>query len=225
MNRHWKQSNVLIIFPAILLAWGAGTEAFAWEIDGKLDPPEEKIYLPFFLGGYQFEDNPGSYVGGGSTLALGIGVGYRKSNHLAFEFEGIMIQKSFDTPANPNSLFIDTRDELDLESNSLFVTVKAFYPMKRFEPYFGAGIGANISTLEIPAYLFGIIAGTVADESNFSFATQILLGADIVLNESWAMGIEYKKIGVNADFQDLSGGNIEIGGDLVALNLKYRPKW
>ncbi len=94
--------------------------------------------------------------------------------------------------------------------------------MRWFQPYIGVGIGINRSTLEVPAYLFGFIPGTTHDESETSLAGQLLLGADFILREKWALGLDFRRVEVQGDFDGLPQGTIEMGGDVIGLNLKHR---
>ena len=68
--------------------------------------------------------------------------------------------------------------------------------------------------------LFGI-PGIVEEEKDAGIVYEISLGANFILSKKMDLGLEYRDLHMDGDFDTLSGGTVDIGGKIYALVLRF----
>ena len=94
-------------------------------------------------------------------------------------------------------------------------------PMDRIEPYVGAGGGVFYSTLNVTGNLLGTTANL--DETDTSLGSVLLAGVNYQMWQNWALGVEYRRVSVKANFGSVIPGDVEVGGNSVMATLRWSP--
>jgi opacity protein-like surface antigen len=182
-------------------------------------PSRSKSYISGFAGAMNGDD--ADELGDADFgIGFGVGGGHRRSPNLALEVDVVFDVREYDVPEGTPNPLLGSVDDLELRSSSALFSVKGIYPLSRFEPYVGAGVGLNYSELELTGSLLGI-PGSFDKENDFTVAFQFVLGADFVISEKSNFGFEFRNIEVEADYGELSGGRVDIGGGLLSLVYRY----
>ncbi|MFM2065374.1 MAG: hypothetical protein RLZZ584_283 [Pseudomonadota bacterium] len=85
-----------------------------------------------------------------------------------------------------------------------------------FKPYVGAGLNYTIfSSVDLPT-------GLSIEKSSLGFAYQ--LGADIALNKTWSINVDYKKVQIRTDLSSGGAklGTIKVDPSLFGLGVGYK---
>lgn len=186
-------------------------------------PDRVKAALQFPLGVADFEENPGQLddVGAGSALGLGFRFRLRPNLAIAGTFLDCWTDYDNDRVANP---FLGTvSPRMDLSVTTLLVGVEGILPLKRFEPYVRASLGAGRATLEITGSLFGL-PGTVEEEKDTVFPRELAAGATLILTRKVDIGLEYSLIDNRGDFGSLSQGSVDLGATILSFVFRYYPQ-
>ena len=133
--------------------------------------------------------------------------GYRASRYIGLELDGLSYQQRVDTPAAVSSSIGRSR----LTTSGVGGLVKFILPLDRIELYAGGGVGAYNTSLRTTRSAFR------ADEENETdFGYQGLIGADYFINPHFSVGLEYRKLKIDADLgPTIPGGKFDAGGDLL----------
>lgn len=198
-----------LALPMSVEAGSAGKQRF---------PDRGKMYISGFVGGLDGDDNPSRLGNPGSSVAVGVGGGQRRGPSLALEADVLFDARDYDVATSSAGLF-GRIDDLELTSSIAVFSVKGIYPISRFEPFVGAGAGLSYSELELTGSFFGF-PGTFEKENSFDLVFQLIVGMDIVVSERSNFGLELRSIEASADYGQLSGGSVDIGGRLLSLAYK-----
>jgi hypothetical protein len=182
-------------------------------------PERKPLSLIGFAGAMDGDDHAEELGDPGSTVALGLGVEIRRGPNLALRTDLLIDSRDYDVPEDTPLILLGTVDDLELKSTSALFSIKGVYPVSRFEPFVGAGLGLNVAELELTGTLLGF-PGTIEKERDFGFIRQWFVGADFAISSRSDIGLELRFIDAHSDFGELSGGRVDIGGRL--LSLTYR---
>lgn len=155
-------------------------------------------------------DNPsGRY---GWSLAIGA----RRSRHWAWELEYLQTEQRADTP--PGLLgggpFVGTARQADISSFGLAGNLRLIYPLGRFEPYAGAGIGYFRTELTaLQSVAFFPFPGEVK-RSDSGIGTQLLAGVQYQSAGGALWGFQYRRLDLDAQFGPEVPGTVKVGGTL-----------
>jgi opacity protein-like surface antigen len=202
MSRKSLHLTLLALAAAAPTAAMAELEMFAPERVGRW-------YIGGGIGGFNEEDNA-QVANPDNQFGLGFSGGYRLTKFIGLEADGLFSYQEFDTPPSAGG----TRRS-DLYSNGVSGVVKLFLPLNRVELYAGGGIGVYRSWVDID----GPLLETDADDTNIGY--QLLAGADFFVSRRISIGVEYRRLELEADFgSTLPGGKIDTGGDFLFATVR-----
>jgi opacity protein-like surface antigen len=166
-------------------------------------------YLGGGLGGFKEESNSQLQNQDGQSGGFFSG-GYRLAPNIAVEIDGLFFNQRLDTP--PTVSTSNTRSRLN--SGGAGGVVKFILPLDRVELYAGGGLGIYTTSLRVKDSSFH----SERDDTDFGY--QGLIGADIFLSRRFSIGVEYRKIKLDADLEPTIPGKIDVGGDLLFLTVR-----
>ncbi|MGP8153553.1 MAG: outer membrane protein [Smithella sp.] len=159
--------------------------------------------------------------------AFGVKFGYTPPplRYLSFEFE-----YSYLNPDINRSLLYQYGSgyvvDGDVKLNNFMFNVIAKYPLRRFHPYVGAGIGCTYSDVAATATQSssgGGISSASAGKDYTSFAWQLLTGVEIDITNNLSADIGYRYFATEFEFNNLPYGNntIDYTTSMITLGLKF----
>jgi opacity protein-like surface antigen len=156
----------------------------------------------------QFRDPNGHY-------GFALGFGSRHSRHFAWEIEFFADHQRVDRPFTPPpTLFATSSGRASIETLGLAGNIRLLYPLGRFEPYVGAGIGLYHTELKIDQ---GFLAGSVT-RSDTGPGVQLLAGVEHVFGEGGnVVGLQYRRLKLDASLGPEIVGKVDAGGDFVFI--------
>lgn len=176
----------------------------------------------FYVSGGSFNPDSNSQLRNQSgQYGLALGFGSRYSRHVAWEVEFFNHAQRVDAPSTVPPAFLTTTDgRADIDSYGLAGNVRLIYPVGRFEPYVGGGIGFYRTTLEIHRTVFGFFSSDIK-KSDSDFGLQLLAGAEYHFSERNSVGIQYRKLNLDANFGPEVPGKVNVGGDFIFLTFRW----
>ena len=175
-------------------------------------------YLSGGLGGFAEESNS-QLANQDGDFGFSVSGGYRLTPHIALEVDALLAHQDFDTPATIPAPFLGSVDSrADLYSNGIGVLVKFILPLNRVELYAGAGLGAYVSTLRVEGTVLGAPSTIEDDDTDIGY--QALVGADLFVSRYVSVGLEYRRLELEASFGALIPGNVDMGGDLFLATVR-----
>lgn len=166
-------------------------------------------------GNSQLRNQSGQY-------GLSLGFGSRFAPNWSWEIDFLMAEQRLDTPAAFRSpVFLTTTSgRSTISSFGLGGGVKYSLPLGRFEPYLGGGIGFYRTTLKVPRQQLLFISNDVKrNDSGIGF--QFLAGADVHFGARSALGLQYRKLDLKAQFGTEVPGEVRVGGDFLFLQYRH----
>lgn len=154
-------------------------------------------------------------------FGLGVGAGYRYSPMLAWEMDILDGYQKMDTPstilpAGYGTIFQGTVDpQASLSIVGLAASAKFVYPLGRFEPYAGGGIGIYDITLRATGQQIGI--SNDVTYSSHEYGVHMILGADYYLTNRMSLGIEFRKRKITTELESVVPGKLAVGGSFLSL--------
>jgi opacity protein-like surface antigen len=150
------------------------------------------------------------------------GGGYRVSKNLSFEVDAWGADQRIDTPATISAPFLGTVDSrARISTAAISAIAKLSFPIDRFEPYVGAGGGLFYSKLHITGTVLGAPASV--DETDTNFGGLVLGGVNFQISKNWAVGAEFRRVAVKANFGNVIPGDVEVGGNSLMAMLRWSP--
>lgn len=207
--------NVLFLFIALaaipLEALAQSSGMFAPERVGRW-------YLSGGLGGFSEESNS-QLANQDGDFGFSVSGGYRLTPYIALEVDALLAHQDFDTPTTIPAPFMGSVDSrADLYSNGIGVLVKFILPLNRVELYAGVGLGAYVSTLRVEGTVLG--APAVVEDDDTDIGYHALVGADFFVSRHVSLGLEYRRLKLDASFGALIPGNVDTGGDLFLATVR-----
>ena len=186
-----------------------------------LAAPEQAGKKYFYLAAGSFNPDGNSQLRNPSgQYGLALGFGSRYSRHVAWEVEFFNHAQRVDTPFNvPPTFLATTEGRADIESHGLAGNVRLIYPVGRFEPYVGGGIGVYRTTLEIQR-CFVIFCSDIK-KSDSDIGLQLLAGMEYHFGERGnSVGLQYRKLKLDASFGPEVRGTVHVGGDFLLVTFR-----
>jgi opacity protein-like surface antigen len=175
----------------------------------------------FYLFGGSFSPEKDRQLGDeNGKLTLGLGFGSRYSPHIAWEIEIPFHYRSANAP-DLSSIFLTlTSGRADISTFGLAGNVRLIYPGDRFEPYLGGGFGLYYTNLEVTRFVVGFPGSFRTSDINVGL--QMLAGVDYFYGEKGrSVGLQYRKLKLDANFGPEVPGSVKVGGDALLLNLRW----
>jgi hypothetical protein len=176
------------------------------------DPPAKKkaeLGVVGYLGSFQTE--------AGAGAGLGVGLDQRFGPHLIGTLELGLSGMDYDVPVDLGP-FAD--DEVDVSTLWVGYLLKGALPTKHVELSLGAGPVLGFSKASVRSEILLFFSGTVAEAEDHCLGFQGVAGLDFRVGERRRLGFEYRRLKLDVDFGELSGGSLNVGGD--AFLIVYR---
>ncbi|MGH6631327.1 MAG: outer membrane beta-barrel protein, partial [Burkholderiales bacterium] len=177
-------------------------------------------YIGGGLGGFSEKDNS-QLSGQDAKFTTFFGGGYRASPNISVEGEVLYWKQEFDTPATIVPGVLTTANaRTDLNTSGVGALVKFYLPLDSVDLYAGGGLGLYTSTLNVRG---AIGAGSAdVDESDTNVGYQLVAGADVFVSRRISVGLEYRWIKIEANFEPFVAGNIDAGGQFLFATVRGR---
>ena len=157
------------------------------------------------------------------TWALGLKVGFTppQAKYLAIEFEYSYLAPDIDRTVLPQAGADFAAIEADAKIHNFMFNVIAKYPVGRFHPYLGVGLGFSYvdGSATATERLGGVTSTTSVSRDDTTFAWQLLAGIDIDLTKNLTFDIGYRYFVINPEFDDAEA---EFKTSMITFGLKYR---
>jgi len=161
--------------------------------------------------------------------ALGVKVGYTPPQLRYFSFE---FEYSYLDPDINKSVLGQNRTGFvvvdgDVKLNNFIFNAIAKYPLGRFHPYVGAGIGCSYSDMSATATQSGVINSASVGEDYTSFTWQLLTGVEIDIINNLSVDIGYRyfaseiEFGNNTEIDFENSTKINFTTSMITLGLKF----
>jgi opacity protein-like surface antigen len=169
-------------------------------------------------------ENPGRTESRGTVGMFAVNVGYAMNKYAAAEGDLSYFDREYTLLNRTTLLPGAVGNNIYINAFGFALTGKAIYPVGRWKPFVGAGAGYYKAKLYIQT-----VANPVGYENAYSYAGQRQMvvgyhftgGVDYLITEHHSLGLEYRKIILDVDFGAYTNGNVDIGGDVVALDYRY----
>lgn len=194
---------------AILAASGAAAQSRHGEARA------EHWYIGGGLGGFSEQDNA-QLSGQDAKFATFFSGGYRASPHVAVEADLLYWRQQVDTPASIPLAGADARTDLD--TSGIGALVKFYLPLDSIDVYAGGGLGFYTSTLNVRGTFLGLPAEI--DESDTNVGFQVVAGADVFVSRRISVGMEYRWVNIEANFDPFVAGDVDMGGQFLFLTVR-----
>ncbi|MGH8864068.1 MAG: porin family protein [Burkholderiales bacterium] len=174
-------------------------------------------YLSGAVGAFEEETNS-QLVNQDGQFGLAIGVGYRLTPHVALEIDGLFATQDIDTPATIPASALGTADSASLYSGGIGGLVKFILPLDRVELYVGGGLGIYTTTLLVEGSLQG--AHTELTENDTDVGFQAVAGVDFFVARRVSVGLEYRRLKLDANLGATLPGDLDMGGDFLFATVR-----
>ena len=160
-------------------------------------------YIGGGLGGFSEEDNP-QITGQDAEFGSFFSGGYRASPNVAVEATAMSWTQDFATPIGT----LPGQDpRTDLSSFGIGALVKFILPLDSVDLFAGVGLGLYATNLHVEGG-----GGTEIDETDTDLGLQAVLGADVFILRNISVGLEYRWMKLNANFEPVIADELDIGG-------------
>jgi opacity protein-like surface antigen len=175
-------------------------------------------YLSGAVGAFNEETNP-QLVNQDGRIGLAISGGYRLTPYVALEIDGLFASQRIDTPSTVPGSALGTADgRANLYSGGMGGLVKFILPLDRVELYLGGGLGIHTATLLVEGTFMG--AHTELRENDTDVGLQAVAGADFFLSRRFSVGLEYRRLKLDANLGVLVPGDLDMGGDFLFATVR-----
>lgn len=181
-------------------------------------PSPGTAYWYVSLGGFEGDETTGQLENEGDAGGIVAGLGVRPWSYLAFEAEVAGYSAEYDRPPFPVPSGVTFDPRMRVSSAGIFGNAKAVYERDRASVYAGMGLGVFSASAELSGTLFGFDAERIEDDTGIGF--QFIAGGNVAISERSRVGVEYRRLELEADFGELSGGEADVGGDYVAITFR-----
>jgi len=212
--------------PAVAVA-AAATEVSSSYNSG---PSLHRGFLRFNVGSVTVEDSSGPLTNGEGGLAWGMGGTINPlswQENICWDFDYIGIYRTYDNNTSVGGgPFVSVDDKIDIDTNALLFGLRAYYPAKgQARAYVMGGGGFYRNELSIDGSLFGI-PGTVEEDTDSSLGFQVGFGVDFGTDDlnNWRISLNFKRVFIDADFDVLGGGSVDLGGFYFSFGIAFNMK-
>lgn len=155
----------------------------------------------------------------GPGTGLTLGAGYRFQPNWTAELNVISLDREYETPEWIRNFWGGVDEGMSLETRGLELGLRAMHTTRRWELFAGVGAGYYRSEMAVSGDLLGYPVD-IENEKDSAAGYRVSLGADLVLRHV-RLGLEYRYLFLRGDFGELSGGDVDIGGQQTAFRLLY----
>ena len=198
----WKSLTVAITAFSPMVAGADSTGMFAPDRVGHW-------YLGGGAGGFWEESNAQLQNHSGQFGGFFSG-GYRATPNIAIEIDGLSSYQRFDTPTSVSS----SNGRARLTSSGVGGVVKFILPLDRIELYAGGGVGVYNTVLRVKDNPFK------SEEDDTDVGYQGLIGADYFVTRNFSVGLEYRRLKLDAKLDPTIAEKIDAGGDFLFVTFR-----
>jgi len=182
----------------------------------------------YAFGGFALfgPDSNGQLQGerGGAGVIAGGGV--RSSRLLSFELGVLGAGYRLDTPASVSAQIpAGTNFRSNISTGGLNLSVKFHFTQDRVDPYFGGGVGVYSTefrtTSEVPGCQHHCAdTGPRVTSRSTDPGYHALVGVDYHVTQKNVVGVEFRHLWLDANFDDIGLGDVKAGGSLLWLGYR-----
>ena len=152
-----------------------------------------------------------------------VGHTWRRSRHLAIDLSVLDTGQQANMPRVERFPSASSSGRVDAHINvtGIALGAKLIYPIGRFEPYAGAGVGyyaSEISSWGTIVHLF--LPSDFAKRSDSDVGTHVAIGLDYAISPTARLSLEYRRIALDANFGPEFGGKTKVGGGMTILAIR-----
>jgi len=161
---------------------------------------------------------------GGAGLM--VGGGFRSTPLVSFELGALGAAYRLDTPAGVSAQIpTGTNLRSSIATGGLNLSVKLHFTQDRVDPYFGAGVGiytTSFRTTSEAATCQQRCADTGPRVTSHSSDTgyHAFIGVDYHVTQKNVVGVEFRQLWLEANFDDIGLGKVKAGGSLLWLGYR-----
>lgn len=181
-------------------------------------PAQGEAYWYISVGDFDGEETTGQLENEGSSGGLALGIGVRPWQHVALEAEFAGFSARYDTPPLAPSPGVVFDRRMRVTSGGFIGNAKALFAFSRATAYAGVGLGIFGAEARVTGTVFGFDADRMEDDSEIGY--QLIAGGDVAITARSRVGVEYRRLYLEADFGELSRGKTDIGGDYLAVTFR-----
>ena len=198
--------TVFLVFVPVQHAGAAGTGTFYVGAFGGYTFSSEATWNFIFYDQFDADLQ--------ETWALGAKFGYAPPafKFFAVELEYFYLKHDIDRSAGTNV----TVESGDAALNNFMVNFLLRYPEGRIHPYLGLGLG--VSSVDVSGTRTQLGVTQPLDDSDTSFAYQILLGVNFEINRNWSADLTYRWFGTDPE---IHGGDVDYRTNMVTVGVNY----
>ena len=196
-----------LLLPSIVCAQSSRAEARSghWYIGGG-------------FGGYSEESNS-QLTNQDAGAALFFSGGYRLSPYVAVEADLLGWTQDFSTPASiAPGILSSAEARTDLTTTGLAGIIKFYLPIGIVDMYGGGGLGFYASHLFVEGT--GSASGSQINQTDSDFGYQLLLGADVYVSKKISIGLEYRWLTIETNFEPTIAGELDVGGEFLLMSVR-----
>lgn len=175
-------------------------------------------YIGGGFGAFAEEDN--AQLGNqDAAAALFFSGGYRASANIAIEADGLGWNQDFATPATISPGLISSAEaRSDLTTAGISAVIKFIAPLRAVDLYAGVGLGFYNTNLSVEGT--GASAGLKIDETETDLGYQLLVGTDVYVSRRISVGLEYRWLKLDTNFEPYIAGELDTGGQFFLMNVR-----
>ncbi len=199
--------NILLTLATLACLLPAGAAAQAGERQAG------RWYIGGGLGGFAAEDNA-QISGQDPEFASFFSGGYRASPNIAVEATAMHWLQDFATPASISGVLPGAAARTDLQTVGVGGQVKFILPLDSMDLFAGAGLGLYTTNLNVEG-----ISGDI-DVNDTNLGIQALLGVDVFVSKRISLGLEYRWLKVDANFEPYIANDLDVGGQFFFATVR-----
>jgi opacity protein-like surface antigen len=212
----WRSVNLFVV--AVLLFGGTG----AWAAE-KVAGPESAALGRHSMRvalGFMAADDESKLGDDDSAGTLIVDYEYRPHQNFAVGGELGFYGRVYEPDTAPGGFFTDPDNEIQVGTAGWVGTFRGILPLGNIDLYGGVGLGLFYSQVSITGKTNNISGTFYKSDTNLGYL--MMLGVDIGIAKHHRINVEFRKLFLEGDFGALSGGDVDIGGDILAVGYQYR---
>ena len=170
----------------------------------------------------QFANPSGQY-------GLALGGGGRFSPHFSWDIDLLVADQRLDTPpafVPPNQFFVSQSGRANLDTWGIGGIFKGILPVSTWlELYAGGGPGWYTSTLTVHRtrllFPLPIPVSEDVERTDKAMGFQWVAGANAKLGERWALGFQWRRLDLKAEFGPEIKSEVNVGGNFGLLYSRW----
>ena len=197
-----------------LILLGAVLPGLAQAQSNAADSRVGRWYIGGGFGAYSEEDNaqmPSQDAG----AALFFSGGYRASANVAIEADLLGWDQDFSTPGSISSRLSGAQSRTDLTTSGAGAIIKFIAPLRAVDLYAGGGLGFYATNLQVSGS-----GDAEIDETETELGYQALFGADVYISRRISVGLEYRYVKVDANFEPYLNNDVDVGGQFFLMSVR-----